>query len=467
MAVAASAHDTKLGTGVSGLDTLLRGGLSTGGVYLIVGRPGTGKTIFANQICFAHARRGHRAMYVTLLGESHSRMLRNLRDMAFFDAAAVGSQITYVSAYRALRDRKLGGLLALVRKIIHDERPSLLVLDGLATLHAVGDPTIALKEFVAELHVLADLARCTLLVLANPDATPMTGPAQSMVDGIIELSFESSNARLVREIEVVKFRGGAHLLGRHEMEITSRGLVVSPRTELVMPPAPAASPSTDGARVSTGVAALDRMLDGGLLPATATMLLGDSGAGKTLLSLYFLDAGARREEQVLYLGFAETPEHLLQTSDNIKLPLREHVAAGRAEILWEPAVRFAIDGLAARLLEVVRRRDVRRVVIDGIDAFRQGASHVRRIPRFLATVIHTLRSLAVTVMFTDDRGRREAVRTHRLAPLADNIILLDIVDETTTQRRRVSIIKQRGSDHDRTARDLQIDGRGLRIDSGS
>jgi circadian clock protein KaiC len=53
------------------LDTVLRGGLLKGGVYMIQGRPGSGKTVLTNQICFHHASRAQRVLYTTLLAESH------------------------------------------------------------------------------------------------------------------------------------------------------------------------------------------------------------------------------------------------------------------------------------------------------------------------------------------------------------------------------------------------------------
>ena len=61
----------RLTTGVPGLDTVLRGGLLKGGVYMIQGRPGSGKTVLTNQICFHHASRAQRVLYTTLLAESH------------------------------------------------------------------------------------------------------------------------------------------------------------------------------------------------------------------------------------------------------------------------------------------------------------------------------------------------------------------------------------------------------------
>src|SRR5262247_4810994 len=74
----------RIDTGVPGLDTILNGGLFKGGVYIVEGAPGTGKTILGNQICFHRAARGDSTIYITLLAESHTRMIAHLRSMEFF-----------------------------------------------------------------------------------------------------------------------------------------------------------------------------------------------------------------------------------------------------------------------------------------------------------------------------------------------------------------------------------------------
>ena len=78
-----SAPPERRQTGIPGLDRILDGGLLEAGVYIVQGPPGAGKTILANQACFHHASEGGRAVYITLLAESHSRMFGHLRRMAF------------------------------------------------------------------------------------------------------------------------------------------------------------------------------------------------------------------------------------------------------------------------------------------------------------------------------------------------------------------------------------------------
>jgi circadian clock protein KaiC len=158
-------QDGRIETGITGLDQLLDGGFVVGGVYLVMGAPGTGKTTLGNQCCFAQAARGQKSVYLSLLTESQSRMLANLQDMAFFDATAIGSSIAYVGGYLVLRERRLPGLFQLVRKLLADEQPKLLVIDGVTASVREGDS--AAREFIADLQLLSETAACTTLLLAN------------------------------------------------------------------------------------------------------------------------------------------------------------------------------------------------------------------------------------------------------------------------------------------------------------
>ena len=69
---------------VPGLDAILCGGFLRGGLYIVRGAPGTGKTILGSQIIYSHAASGRRTLFITVLGENHGRMMQHLRPMRFF-----------------------------------------------------------------------------------------------------------------------------------------------------------------------------------------------------------------------------------------------------------------------------------------------------------------------------------------------------------------------------------------------
>ena len=102
-------------TGVQRLDFILKGGLLRTASYVLLGPPGTGKTVLGNQICFNHVKDGGRALYVTLLSESHARMLSNIRPMSFFDEEVIPERLRYLSAYDVLVRVGLSLLLTFVR----------------------------------------------------------------------------------------------------------------------------------------------------------------------------------------------------------------------------------------------------------------------------------------------------------------------------------------------------------------
>ena len=112
----------RFGSGVPGLDAILGGGMFAGGIYLIGGRPGLGKTIMANQIAYAHASSGGKVVYMTLLSESHARLMLSLEQMRFFKRDLVGDSFHYLSGFQALEKGKLDGLMGVLRKVVRDQK---------------------------------------------------------------------------------------------------------------------------------------------------------------------------------------------------------------------------------------------------------------------------------------------------------------------------------------------------------
>src|SRR5437763_1772176 len=85
-------------THIPGLDEMLCGGLLKGGIYLVMGTPGAGKTILATQFGFNHCREGGRALYVSLLSEGHGRLFGHLKPLGFFDEAPISETFNFISA---------------------------------------------------------------------------------------------------------------------------------------------------------------------------------------------------------------------------------------------------------------------------------------------------------------------------------------------------------------------------------
>jgi circadian clock protein KaiC len=162
----------RLPSGVIGLDPVLCGGFPKGGIHIVQGPPGTGKTTLANQLCYHHAAAGGRAVYVTLLAESHARMLLHLQTMEFFDAGQLPEGIAYISGLGALDEAGLPGLVTLLRREIAARRSTVLVLDGLVAAEDRAASDTEFKKFIQELQAQAALYRCTVFLLTTAKGRP-------------------------------------------------------------------------------------------------------------------------------------------------------------------------------------------------------------------------------------------------------------------------------------------------------
>jgi circadian clock protein KaiC len=380
----------RLPTRVPGLDTVMEGGLFVGAVYMVMGNPGAGKTILGNQICFEHVRTGGKALYITLLTETHARLVSSLRDMKFFDPSVLANGLSYLSGYQALETEGLDGLLGFIRRAVRDHQTTILVIDGLVATAAANHSNVALKKFIHELQIFVELMGCTTMLLTGAGSGETHYAEQTMADGLIRLSARRVGMRTVRQLEVLKHRGGPMLLGWHSFEISNLGISVYPRTEAVVGRETAAYPQR--VTLTTGIASLDEVLGGGLLSASSTFVLGAPGSGRTSIGLHFLDAGARAGEAGLYFGFFEQPEWGRSKAQRMSLQFDEHVRRGIVEILWRPPLEQLADALSQAILEAVERRNVRRLFLDGLAGLREGIVYPDRIRAFITAWLNELQA---------------------------------------------------------------------------
>jgi circadian clock protein KaiC len=458
----------RLATGVPGLDPLLRGGLPRGGVYIVEGPPGAGKTILANQIAYHLAPSGLRTVYLTLLAESHSRMIGHLATLSFFRPELVGEGVQYASAFKVLEAEGLAGLLRLTRELVVGRKATLLVLDGLTSALDAPATEREYRKFVHELQTLAGMMECTVLLLASTSPSSYSRPEHTMVDGIIEVSEELIGVRSQRHLRIRKLRATEPIPGEHTLLISQDGVCVRPRIEaqlLRLPEDAELEPSAE--RAPLGVPALDAMLHGGLPERSTTLLLGPSGAGKTLLGMQFLLAGAKRGELSVYFGFYERPGTLLVKGRRVCIGLDEFHRRGLVQLFWQPFGEGSIDVIGNRLLQIVRELKPRRLFIDGLNGFEQAAAAPERLGSVFSAIVEELELLQITTMYTLESTDLLGYPIHSpirgVSAITHNIVVLRHVELDSSLRRVISILKMRDGDYDSHIRELRITDGGIVI----
>ena len=451
-------------TGIPGLDTVLHGGLFTGSSLLVLGSSGTGKTVLGTQLAFHHARRGGRAVYMTLLTETHGRLVAHMASMAYFDAAVVGSGLYVVSGTRELVERGPKGLSLLIRRLVRQHHATLFVLDGLSIVHGAARTGQESQRFMHEVNVLAGMVDCTLVFLANADRSE-AGPERAIVDTILYLDDEMIGLRAFRTLRVLKMRGSSHLRGVHPLRIDRRGMRVYPRIESVVS-GRHLMPAQDPRKLSTGVPGLDEMLLGGVVAGSSTLLLGAPGSGKTLLGLSFLAAGAEAGEPGLYFGFYESPPRLVAKGEGIGLRLGPLSQDGLLTIEWRLPIEQILDDLVRRMLVRLKRTGATRLFVDGLDAIMMSAAFPERLPAFFTALSNELRGRGISTFFSQEMavfGADIDLPVAGVSAAVENIVMLRYVEYEAHLRRLLSILKVRESSYDSSLREFKITPRGIEV----
>lgn len=452
----------RLATGIAGLDALLKGGLVAGASYIVQGRPGSGKTILANQLSFNHARNGGKVLVATLLSESHERLFQYLSTLNFFDRSLIGDQIQFVSAFDTLENEGLEEVVKLLRREIARQKATVLVVDGLLNARTKAESQLDTKKFIAELQGHAAFAGCTVLFLTSSRLDDGS-PEHTMVDGVIEMGEELQGVRSVRRIQLRKTRGSGALSGLHDCEITDDGLVIYPRLESLYS-IPSGPDQADSTRVSTGVPSLDQIIGGGFAHASATIAMGPPGVGKTSLGIQFLGQ-ATPEAPALYFGFYESPQRLALKAASLGLDFDAMQRSGALHIRWQPTTEGLLDGLGQRLLAEVEIHGIKRLLIDSLGGMTRVTTNPARLNDFFSSLTCELRSRGVTVLVTSEMqgiiGPEIRSPVPDLSSVVDNILVLRFVEYASELKRMMTILKVRDSLYDPSLFEVVIGAQGL------
>ena len=454
-----------LHTEVPNLELVLGGGIPRGSIVMVIGAPGTGKTMLAQQIAFHLGARGDATLYLTGYSETHDKLLLHMRGLTFFDEGLIGQRIQFISLPDLLEVGPTNaeeGIVATAR----EQGAALVALDGFRTMRRYLADDLLIAHFLYSLGAKLMLRGVTTLVTTEGDpVSPSRYPELTVCDFILGLHRERRGGRHRRLLDVMKARGAPALDGVHPFSISSDGIAVHPRLESLVS---ADQPSPTAGRTGFGIRDVDALFGGGLTVGSTTVVAGSPGAGKTLLGIHFVAEGVRRDESALFLTLRETADQLRERAAAFGMDLASAEAAGRVRWLALPDFELEADRIADLLREDIARRDVRRLVIDSAAELERGIAPDERKPDFFAALTSYLRGRAVTTCLTLDVPKTvgqdlDLVGTP-FSVLAENLVLLRDVEYLGQPHRVISVLNMRFSGYDRSIREYEpVPGRGIQV----
>jgi circadian clock protein KaiC len=451
----------RLPSGHAPLDEVLGGGLPGNAISLIMGRPGTGKTILAQQYAFRNAQPDRPVVYFSTVSEPREKIARFGQSLAFFDTAAIGTSIFYEDLGTILNQGGLQGVGEQLGRMIRERRPGLIVIDSFKALQAFAADYGEYRKFLHELAGRLGAFPAASLWVGEYEEAEIASMAEfAVADAILSLSSERVGQREARFLQVKKLRGSAFRSGQHAYRLTANGLRLFPR----LADAPIDRDYLlEDVRLSSGISALDDMLADGYWPGASTLVAGPSGSGKTLMGLHFVINGARQGQPGVVATMQENPTQLERVLGGFGWSIREP----NVEIMYRSPVDIYIDEWIYDLLDTVERAGARRVLIDSLADLRISAGDEVRFHEFTYSIVQRFSRQGVSVLMTSEiphlfGGQR--ISDSAISSLADNVVMLGYQLERDTIGRTIAVIKTRASRHDPAVRRFVIGPQGIVLD---
>lgn len=442
----------RLPTGNPGLDEVLGGGFPENGIGVVTGLPGAGKTILAQQCMYAVATARRPGLYLSTVSEPLEKMLRFGQSMSFFDPNAVGGRVRYDDLGGVLAEQGLPGMLTRIQELIRTHRPGIMIIDSFKALHPYAEGPGEFRRFLHTLAGLVSAYPVTSLWVGEYDEPEVSAaPEFAVADAIVSLAVRESS-RGIRRIQVRKLRGGRFPPGWHTYRITGDGIQVFPR---LADPSQPTTYHQPGGRRSFGVQALDGMLADGFWPGASTLMVGPTGAGKTLMGLHFCFGGAAAGERAVIATLQENPTQLEQICRANGWSLDDPAVT----LMYRSPVDLYLDEWVYQLLDTVSSTGATRVMVDSLNDLQAATPDTVRFREYGYSLLNRLARAGVSALMTYEIPELVGIRTfaeHGVSHLTDHVVVLQYTGLSGRVGRTLTVLKARAGAHDARVREFQV-----------
>ena len=445
-------------SGSERLDAVFGGGLPSNAINLIIGRPGSGKTILAQQYLFHNATVERPGVYLSTVSEPLEKILRYAQPLTYFDPAAIGSSVIYEDLGQTLLADGLPGVLGQITDLLKRRRPRMMVIDSFKALQVYAAGSTDFRRFLHDLAGRLSALPITSFWVGEYDGLEASdAPEFAVADAIVSLGAKRIAERETKVLQVLKLRGSGFLAGEHAYRLSPRGMDVFPR---LADPIDLDGYAVASERMSSGVAALDEMLADGYWRGASTMLAGPSGAGKTLLAMHFVFAGVEQGEPGVIATLQENPVQLERIARGFSWSLDDP----GVELMYRSPVDLYLDEWVYDLIDTVDRIGAKRVVIDSLGDLRAASGDELRFREYVYSLLQRCARSGVSVMMTQEVTELFGITRlseYGVSHLCDNVVLLQYLRGDSELKRAITVLKTRASAHEPHVRQFDITKDGL------
>ena len=462
----------KLVTGIPGFDHVAQGGLPKYRTTLVSGTSGSAKTVFAIQFLAEGIEKANEGGVFVTFEESPKDIRKNMTGLgwvissweqeckwAFVDASPQPEEEVVITG-----SYDLGALLARIEHAIQNVGAKRVSLDSLGAIFSkFEDSAVIRSELFRIAAALKKLNVTTVMTAERLDeygAVARHGVEEFVADNVIILRNVLEETKRRRTLEILKFRGTTHQKGEYPFTIIpGEGIILIPLSAIEL------KQRSSNVRITSGNSELDKICNGGFFRDSIILISGATGAGKTLMVAEFINGGASNGERCLLFAFEESREQLIRNASGWGVDFEQMEKEGKLKVICEYPESAGLEDHLIKMKAVINEFKPNRIAVDSLSALER-ISTIKGFREFVISLTSFIKHHEVAGLFTATTaslmGDTSITETH-ISTITDSIILLRYVEMYGEMQRGITVLKMRGSMHDKDIRRFTIDGAGMHI----
>ena len=459
-------------TGIAGFDEITAGGLPQGRTTLLVGGPGSGKTIFGVQFLMYGAEACKQPGVFVAFEESPKRLIENFRGFGWKLAELQDKALYFLDAQPSpdliqAGTFDLSGMLAALGAKIKRMKAHRIVFDALDIVLSLLPDASARRLEMSRLHQWLLDHELTALITAKAggDDTSSGGQPfgfmQFMVDCSVVLNHRVDLGVSQRNLRVQKYRGSSFNEDESPFVIGKSGFDVAMARTLGRGDAKVTSE-----RVSSGVKRLDTMLEGGYYRGASVLITGFPGTAKTTLSGAFAEACCERGERTMFVSFDSDGSEVVRNLTSVGIRLARFVENGCLRMVSARTITGSAETLLVHIKTLAKEHAARCVVIDPVSALAKTGNEMTAHAvgeRLIDWSKGAGVTLVCTSLLDEISGETQRNSPLQISTIADTWIHLNYLVQAGERNRGMSIIKSRGTAHSNQVRELILSKDGVTL----
>ncbi len=455
-------------TGIQGFDEITSGGLPKGRPTLVCGGAGCGKTLFGIEFLVRGATQYNEPGVFMSFEETAEELTINVASLGFdLEDLIIKKKIAldHVHIERSeieeTGEYDLEGLFIRLGYAIDSIGAKRVVLDTIESLFAGLPNQLILRAELRRLFRWLKDKGVTSIITGERGEETLTrqGLEEYVSDCVIMLDHRVTEQTSTRRLRVVKYRGSIHGTNEYPFLIDETGFSVLPVTSLGL------NHTVSNVRISSGITALDKMLEGkGYYRGSTILVTGTAGVGKTSIASHFAEAACKRGERVLYFCFEESANQLMRNMLSIGIKLEPWVKKG---LLQFHATRPTLYGLEMHLAATHKAVNAFKpdiVILDPINTFVIGDKEIE-VKTMLMRIVDFLKANQITALFTSLTSAQSVIESSEagISSLIDAWLLLRDIELDGERNRGMYVLKSRGMANSNQIREFILTDHGVEL----